>query len=269
MSADRKLVPLSGGRASAQECALDAWEESSLGDEMHKLVCVVAGQIDLEGSSGGWVIVPNHLVFIPAQRPFVLRSAEGTVLHVAHLRPDACEWHHEGCWATPASPLAREMLRHAVGWTPEQARTLKVAQHFFAALSHLCREWFSKPRILWLPVAKSPEMRMLVAYVRDHLADADLKGACAVTGLSPRTLQRRCEAELRFGWRGYLSEARALRAMELLARGENSVGSVAQSIGFKSLSAFTFAFSRRVGISPSEFIRQNGASLSGSMQRDA
>ena len=91
----------------------------------------------------------------------------------------------------------------------------------------------------------------------------------AATGLSPRTLQRRCEAELRFGWRGYLSEARVLRAMELLARGENSVGSVAQSIGFKSLSAFTFAFSRRVGLSPSEFIRQNGAALSGSIRREA
>jgi AraC-like DNA-binding protein len=269
VSAVRKLVPLSGGHASAQVCALDAWEESSLGDEMHKLVCVAAGQIDLEGSSGGWVIVPNHLVFIPAHRPFVLRSAAGTVLHVAHLRPEACAWHHEGCWATPAPPLAREMLRHAVGWTPEQARTLSVAQHFFAALSHLCREWFSKPRILWLPVAKSPEMQMLVAYVRDHLTDADLQGACAATGLSPRTLQRRCEAELRFGWRGYLSEARVLRAMELLARGENSVGSVAQSIGFKSLSAFTFAFSRRVGLSPSEFIRQNGAALSGSIRREA
>ncbi|MET0744183.1 MAG: helix-turn-helix transcriptional regulator [Microvirga sp.] len=150
------------------------------------------------------------------------------------------------------------MLRHAVGWTPEQARTLKVAQHFFAALSHLCREWFTKPRILWLPAAKSPEMRMLVAYVRHHLADADLKGACAVTGLSPRTLQRRCESELGFGWRGYLSEARVLRAMELLAQGGNSVGSVARSIGFRSLSAFTSAFSRRVGISPSVFIRQNG-----------
>jgi AraC-like DNA-binding protein len=158
------------------------------------------------------------------------------------------------------------MLRHAVGWTPEQARTLSVAQHFFAALSHLCREWFSKPRILWLPAARSPEMQGLATYVRKHLADASLKGACTLTGLSPRTLQRRCVTELGFGWRRYLSEARILRAMELLARGENSVGSVAQSVGFNSLSAFTLAFSRRVGLSPSEFSKQNGIALSGSTQ---
>jgi AraC-like DNA-binding protein len=263
-SAHRKLVPVAGEHACAHEYDLDAWEESSLGDGMHKLVCVVAGQIDLEGSSGGWVIVPNHLVFIPADRPFVLRSAKGTVLHVAHLRPDACEWHHEGCWATPSPPLAREMLRHAVGWTPEQAKSLSVAEHFFAALSHLCREWFSKPRILWLPAARSPEMQGLVTYVREHLADASLKGACTVTGLSPRTLQRRCVTELGFGWRGYLSEARILRGMELLAQGENSVGSVAQRVGFNSLSAFTLAFSKRAGLSPSEFSKQNGVVPSGS-----
>ena len=68
-------------------------QEASLVTRCTSSCCVVSGQIDLEGSSGGWVIVPNHLVFIPAGRPFILRTAEGTVLHVAHLRPDACEWH--------------------------------------------------------------------------------------------------------------------------------------------------------------------------------
>ena len=257
LSAGRKIVPASTGRPSAQEHVLGSWQEASLGDPMHKLVLIVSGQIDLEGSSGGWVIVPNHLVFIPAGRPFVLRTGEGTVLNVAHLRPDACEWHHEGCWATPAPPLAREMLRYAVAWTPEQAHTLSIADHFFATLSHLCREWFTKPRILWLPSAKSPEMREMVAYVRDNLTDADMKGACAATGLSARTLQRRCKEEMKFGWRDYLREARILRAMELLAQGEGTVGSVAQRIGFNSLSAFTLAFSKRVGTSPSEFVRQN------------
>ena len=46
-----------------------------------------------------------------------------------------------------------------------------------------------------------------------------MKGACAATGLSARTLQRRCEEEMKFGWRGvHLREARILRAMELLAQ---------------------------------------------------
>jgi AraC-like DNA-binding protein len=256
-SSVRRLVPDSTDHASASELALDEWQEGSLGDPMHKLVLVVSGQVDLEGSSGGWVIIPNHLVFIPAGRAFILRTAKGTVLHVAHLEPAICDWHHEGCWVTNAPLLAREMLHHAIRWTSDEARDLDVARHFFNALSHLCRDWFSKPRIMWLPAARSPEMRAVVSYVRDHLADASMNGACAATGLSPRTLQRRCEEELSFGWRAFLREARILRAMELLVQGRHSVGSVAKAVGFSSLSAFTLAFSKRVGMSPSEFVRHH------------
>lgn len=227
---------------------------------MHKLVLVVSGQVDLEGTSGGWVIVPNHLVFIPAGRPFILRTAKGTVLHVAHLTPTVCNWHHEGCWATHATPLAREMLQYAVRWTPDEARELDLARHFFNTLSHLCRVWFSKPRIMWLPAARSPRMRAVMLYVRDHLADASMDGACAATGLSARTLQRRCEEELGFGWREFIREARILRAMELLAQGGHPVGSVSKTVGFKSLSAFTVAFAKRVGMSPSDFARRHAAS---------
>ena len=256
-SSIRRLVPDSTDHASASELVLDEWQEGSLGDTMHKLVLVVSGQVDLEGSSGGWVIVPNHLVFIPAGRAFIFRTAKGTVLHVAHLEPSVCNWHHEGCWAANASPLAREMLRHAVQWAPDETRDLDVAPHFFRTLSHLCRDWFSKPRIMWLPAAKSPEMRAVVGYVRDHLGDASMDGACAATGLSARTLQRRCQEELGFGWREFVREARILRALELLAQGGKSIGSVACSIGFSSLSAFTLAFSKRVGISPSDFVRRH------------
>jgi AraC-like DNA-binding protein len=149
------------------------------------------------------------------------------------------------------------MLRHAVQWAPNEARDLDVARHFFKTLSHLCQDWFSKPRIMWLPAAKSPEMRAVVGYVRDHLGDASMDGACAAAGLSARTLQRRCQEELGFGWCEFVREVRILWAMELLARGGNPVGSVAKTIGFSSLSAFTLAFSKRVGISPSDFVRRH------------
>jgi len=266
-SSIRRLVPDSTDHASACELVLDEWQEGSLGDPMHKLVLVVSGQVDLEGASGGWVIIPSHLVFIPAGRPFIFRTAKRTVLHVAHLEPAICDWHHEGCWATNASPLAREMLRYAVRWTLDEARELDVARHFFNALSHLCRDWFSKPRIMWLPAARSPEMRAVMGYIRDHLASASMEGACAVTGLSARTLQRRCEEELGFGWRDFLREARILRAMELLAQGRYPVGSVAKTVGFSSLSAFTLAFAKRVGMSPSEFVRRHAAAQSKAMLR--
>ncbi|MFC7397723.1 helix-turn-helix domain-containing protein [Chelatococcus sp. GCM10030263] len=255
LSAERRLLsPVPAARA----LALGEWQEGSLGDPLHKLLLVVSGQIDLEGASGGWLIVPNHLVFIPADRTFALRASPGTVVQVAHVDPADTEWHHEGCWVTAASPLAREMLAQAVRWSAEDFSRLPVARLFLRTLAHLCAEWFSNPRMLWLPAAHSPEMRAVLTYVRDHLADASLTGACTATGISPRSLQRRCQEELQLGWRQLIREARIMRAMELLTQGRHSVSAVARSIGFRSLGAFTAAFSERVGTVPSEFLRRYG-----------
>jgi hypothetical protein len=79
-------------------------------------------------------------------------------------------------------------------------------------------------------------------------------GPCVAWGLSSRTLQRRCHDELSFSWREFLYEARILRSAEFLGQGRHSAGSIAQSIGFSSLSAFTLAFStgsQRVGCNSS------------------
>jgi AraC-like DNA-binding protein len=73
----------------------------------------------------------------------------------------------------------------------------------------------------------------------------------------PDECQSGSKEEMKFSWRDFVREARIVRGMELLAQGEITVGSVAQKVGFNSLSAFTLAFSNRVGLSPSEFMRQN------------
>jgi AraC-like DNA-binding protein len=52
-----------------------------------------------------------------------------------------------------------------------------------------------------------------------------------------------------------------MRAMELLAKGDISVETVANAVGFNSLGSFTAAFSARVGLSPGEFKQRNRAAL--------
>ncbi|WP_051328627.1 helix-turn-helix transcriptional regulator [Geminicoccus roseus] len=255
---ERRLAPPADGVEHAVAVALGFWEEASLGDPMHKLVLVRSGALDLEGASGGWLILPGHLVFIPAERCFSLRTKPGTRLEVVHLDPARTPWHHHGCWVTAATPLASQLIERALGWNRTEAQRSSLAQSLFRTLALLCSELFCNPRMLWLPVATSPEMRQVVRYLSCNLADASAPGAAQAAGLSVRTLHRRCLAEFEMSWRAFVREARMMRALELMALG-SPIGTVAGMVGFETVSAFTVAFSQRFGMPPSAYPAANAA----------
>ncbi len=251
---DRLLAPDPVEVERAVLLAADAWQEGSLGDPMHKLVLVRAGVMDLEGASGGWLVLPGHMVFIPADRAFSLRTGPGTKLEVVHLDPARTTWHHHGCWVAAATPLAASLIERALAWDAGEASRAPLAPYLFRTLALLCGEIFSGPRMLWLPAAKSTEMRNVVHYLSGNLANASAGDAATAAGLSVRTLQRRCVDEFQMSWRAFLREARMMRALELLMLG-HSISAIAGLVGFESVSAFTVAFGQRFGRPPSEYPR--------------
>jgi AraC-like DNA-binding protein len=235
------------------------WHEGSLGDPMHKLILVCSGQVDIEGGSGGWLVLPHHLIFVPATRQFNLRTVRGTVANVVHLEPADAPWRHEGCWVTAASPLAHEMIAYALRLDPAREGSRQV----FGALSRMCFDWFANPRMLFMPAAGSPLLKAVVAYVRDNLAAASVAGACAAVGMPQRTLHRKCHDELGLGLRTLIREVRIMQAMELLGGRETSVNEVARAVGFASGPSFTTAFTERLGVAPREYMRNSAAACAG------
>lgn len=247
----RRFQSPPSGVPAAERLDLADWHEGSLGDPMHKLILVLAGQIDVEGGSGGWLVLPNHLILVPAERRFNLRAVRRTVVDVVHLEPGDAPWRHEGCWVTGATPLAHEMIAYALQIDPAR----DAARQVYRMLSHLCFDWFANPRMLFVPAARSSELRAVVTYIRDHLADATVAGACEAAGMPQRTLHRRCLQELGFGLRTLIREVRIMQAMELLAGRELPVREAAQAVGFASVPSFTAAFTERLGTTPSEYMR--------------
>ncbi len=241
------------------EC--DRWSESSAGDRLHKIILVRRGQIDVEGGSGGWLVLPNHMIFVPANRPFNLRTSRDLRAHVAFLVPDDYPWHHHGCWVTQANPLVHELLALMLSMGDRASDDSATLRQLFRTLSHLCREWFSNPKMLWLPAARSDEMRAFVGYVRTHLADVTVSAACEACHLAPRTMQRMSHEEFSFGLKTLIIEVRMMRAMELLAQDTMPVEAVAQSVGYSSVSSFTTAFTNRTGFSAGEYRQRNRAAL--------
>lgn len=257
-SACRRMVAMTGEPPHAERVA-DPVDEASLGDPMHKLILVEAGLLDVEGASGGWLIVAGHIIFVPADRQFRMRSAAGTRLLVAHLDPADAAWIHHGCWTTAATPLAREMLAQAVRWPQAAIEAGGTARLFFRTLSGLCAEWFTNTRMLWLPAVRSDPMRRAVLHLRDHLDGAPLDAVAAVAGLSPRSLQRQCQSELGMPWRNLLREARMMRGLELLAARRVPVSAVARQVGFATNAAFTTAFAKRFGMTPTDYVARRCA----------
>jgi AraC-like DNA-binding protein len=237
-----------------------AWQESSAGEPMHKIILVLEGQVDVEGGQGGWLVIPNHVIFIPADRAFNLRTAPKTATIVAHLDPGDAEWQHHGCWVTRANGLAHEMLSHLLKLYDENPKSETVRQ-MFRTLSLLCRDWFANPRILWLPQAKSEATRIFIIHVRDNLSSVTVAEACRACNLPQRTMQRIAQEEFGHGLRMLIGEIRMMRAMELLVKGDTSVETVARAVGFNSLSSFGAAFADRVGLSPGEFKQRNRTAL--------
>ncbi|WP_162918746.1 helix-turn-helix domain-containing protein [Taklimakanibacter deserti] len=237
------------------------WEESSEGDELHKLVLVVDGMMDVEGGSGGWLVMPNHMIFVPANRPFNLRTAAGTRVNAAFLDPNDHPWHHHGCWVTQANPLVHEIFALLVDLAGRESGDPDMMRHLLKTISMLCTEWFSNPRMLWLPAAKSPETRAFVSHVREHLDDVTVESACRACALAPRTMQRLAQQEFSFGPKTLISEVRIMRAMELLAADSLSLDRIARAVGYSSSSAFTIAFSGRIGRSPLEYRLTNRTAL--------
>ena len=247
------------GQPIAKLIQRDSWTEKSLGDSMHKLLFIVDGQIDIGGDTGGWLVLRNHLIFIPANRPYSLTTAKDTRIITAHLEPGNTVWDHQGCWTNLASPLAVEMMQFSLRYCDHSdlGSDNVGKQQYFLTLSNLCRHWFDNPRLLFIPQAQSSMTRDVIKYVRDSLADATIVGACDAVGIPQRTLHRRCEKEFGMGLRALIGEVRMIRALELMYSSGQSVQSVAKMIGFASVPSFVAAFSKRFGKPPGQLMREN------------
>jgi AraC-like DNA-binding protein len=90
---------------------------------------------------------------------------------------------------------------------------------------------------------------------RPELLREGLESTAAAIGLHPRTLQRRLQA-VGVKYVDIQSGAKCHRAQTMLRRRAISMESISEELGFSDRRAFTFAFKRWMGVSPSNYRSQ-------------
>lgn len=159
-----------------------------------------------------------------------------------------------GLRAFPEAPMLLAAARSEAAWASGD----DVSFHLAAALVGLVPSWCAAAPQLTLPRARSPQLRRGLAWLAPRLErPIGLPDAARAAGLSERTLQRRCRSELELSLSGWLSRARMLRALTLLAAQDAPIAAVALRCGYQSPAAFTRAFSSMVGSTPSAWRAQS------------
>jgi transcriptional regulator GlxA family with amidase domain len=148
------------------------------------------------------------------------------------------------------------MIVHGQRWLISRAVSTPESDAFFDALASVVSEWLGDEVPLCLPTTGDPVLAEVMAYTASHLPTATAVSVSRAVGLSQRTLRRRFSVEVGMTWRAYLLQSRLLRAMALLSERKRNIAEVSIAVGFASPSAFTRAFQKWTGDSPSMYRRR-------------
>ncbi len=225
----------------------------------HYLLYASTGAFSLTVGNARWLLPPQRAAWLPAQTPMRLVATGTGMTSSVLFTQEALSALPFNCRVFTITPLAREMLLHAMQWDrtrdPNPAlSTNQRAATFFCSLADVCLELATAPDEFWLPQAQSSELDAALDYTLTHLDSTLTVGdVAAAVSVSERTLARRFADETGMTWSQYVRRARLIRAMELLAASESKVIEIAYAVGFTSLSAFNHAFRDFAGETPSSY----------------
>ena len=218
----------------------------------HQLLYAATGTLTLTVADRRWTLPPQRAGWIGAGTAHAVSSATGVALRTVYLAPSLVRGPSPTARVFAVTPLAREMILHAMRWGPKTAGGA-TRDAFFTALAGLAIEWIDAERPYWLPRPRSGELARAIAWIGENLAEATVEEAARAAHVSVRTLSRRFEEEMQMPFRRYLQIARIMRSLELLAVPRASVTTTAYAVGFTSVAAFTTAFGERTGETPRDY----------------
>jgi AraC-like DNA-binding protein len=179
-------------------------------------------------------------------------------MRTLYIRQDVVPGLPEVCCLIEVSPLLRALILALIEEPLDYDRAGRAGQIAALVLSELR---FLKVPALHLPMPSEPRLHRLCAgLVANPDSRETLETLAEQQATSSRTLARQFQRETGMSFRQWRQQARLVEALGQLANGA-PVARVADSLGYRSASAFAAMFKRTLGVEPRRYFSDAPESL--------
>lgn len=211
-----------------------------------QLIYAVSGVMRIGTSDDAWVVPPDRALLMPAGIEHSIEicgDVEMRTLYIASSSSSEIK-------VLMVSPLLRELITALAGEPMDFSGNRRAEQ-----IAELITTELASATALPLNIPLPRDAR-LQKVCQQLLADPStvmsLEELSERTGASPKTLARLCKTDLGMTFSVWRRRVRFSKAFELLGS-NHSIKEVASKCGYESPSAFTFAFKKEFGASPTDF----------------
>lgn len=201
--------------------------------------------------SAAFVVPPQRAVWMPGGVTHRIDARSDLAMRTLYIEiNEATDLPSEVC-VLQVSPLLRELVVAAVAADTEYEPDSPQSRIMAVILDQIS----AQPVVsLALPMpTDSRLLRLAQALIANPADQRDLGEWAIEVGASKRTLTRLFPAQTGMSFRSWRQQRRLLRALELLALGDN-VTTVALELGYENTSAFISMFRRCLGATPARYL---------------
>ena len=222
----------------------------------HQLVFPTSGLLFIETKKNFHVLSSQIGLWIPAGVSHATTAMSARTLSV-FLSPAEFEQLSDSPAMVRVTPLLHQAMSHIV---EHQEQGCGYSAALFRVIHGASSENILEGSWPSLPVGSSEELKRTIDTIMRELPTITVRDLAASTGQSERTMRRRFARELGLGPELFIQRARLIRSMQLLMadRGKPII-EIGLEAGYSNHSAFTMAFHKLTGLTPTAFRRENRA----------
>lgn len=208
-----------------------------------QLVYASAGVMTVRTGEGAWVTPPHRAVWIPAGTPHAIAMSGRVAMRTLYFRPVLVRGLPRKCCVIAVSNLVRELILHICAHGADR--------HVSALLARQLRALPTLALELPMP-SDARACRVAERLAAEPGTQAELASLCRDAGASRRTIERSFIAETGLSLGRWRQQSRLMHAVQLLGGGA-TVTEVAYEAGYATPSAFTVAFHKTFGATPTAY----------------